>query len=123
MPGGSRLAAVAEAGTTFPAFIANLQRLGLRSWVDVRVGTSVEIGSRWQAPIRLLFIDGDHSYEATRVDVETWSRHIIPGGIMVFHDVGVWPGVTQMYQELISANSIWKQVAKVRSLRAAQRAM
>jgi predicted O-methyltransferase YrrM len=119
--GSHRVAAVAETGTTFPAFIANLQRSGLRSWVDVRIGASVEIGSAWQGPIRLLFIDGDHSCEATRADVETWSKQVIPGGVMALHDVDVWPGVTQQYRELLAANSTWKQVAKVRSLRVVRR--
>jgi predicted O-methyltransferase YrrM len=119
--GAHCVAAVAETGTTFPAFITNLQRSGLRSWVDVRVGASAKIGSDWQGPIRLLFIDGDHSYEATRADVEIWSKHVAPGGLMALHDVDVWPGVTQAYGELLAAKLAWKQVAKVRSLRVLQR--
>jgi predicted O-methyltransferase YrrM len=87
----------------------------------VRVGASAKIGSDWQGPIRLLFIDGDHSYEATRADVEIWSKHVAPGGLMALHDVDVWPGVTQAYGELLAAKLAWKQVAKVRSLRVLQR--
>jgi predicted O-methyltransferase YrrM len=120
--GAHALAAIAQAGTTFPAFIANLQRAGARNWVDVRVGASVEIGAAWQGPIRFLFLDGDHAYEATRADVETWSKHVVPGGILALHDVDVWPGVSQMVRELLAENSIWKQLARVRSLTLLQRA-
>jgi predicted O-methyltransferase YrrM len=119
--GAHAIAAVAQAGTTFPAFIANLQRVGIRNWVEVRVGASAEIGSGWKGPIRFLFIDGDHSYEATRADVETWSKHLIPGGILALHDVDVWPGVTQMYRELVAEQTTWKQLGRVRSLTVLQR--
>ena len=119
--GSHPIAAVAQAGTTYPAFIANLQRLRLRDWVEPRIGSAVEIGAVWRGPIRLLFIDGDHSYEATRDDVETWSKHVVPAGFMALHDVDVWTGVTQLYRELLAANSVWKEVAKVRTLRLLQR--
>jgi glycosyltransferase involved in cell wall biosynthesis len=115
------VATTAQAGTTLPRFLANLQKHKLRDWVDVRIGDSVQVGSTWQGPIRLLFIDGDHSYEATRADVQTWSRHVVPGGIMAFHDVDVWPEVTQMYREFLGSNPGWKEFVKVRSLRGMQR--
>jgi MMP 1-O-methyltransferase len=37
-------------------------------------------------PLRLLFIDGDHSYEAARDDYARWSRLVAPGGHLLFHD-------------------------------------
>jgi glycosyltransferase involved in cell wall biosynthesis len=115
------VAALAQTGTTLPSFLANLQKRNLRDWVDVRVADSVHVGATWQGPIRLLFIDGDHSYEATRADVETWSKHVVPGGIIAFHDVEVWPGVTQMYREFTASNPGWKEFFKVRSLWGVQR--
>jgi hypothetical protein len=57
-----------------------------------------------------------------RADVETWSKHVIPGGILALHDVDVWPGVSQMVRELLAENSTWKQLARVRSLTLLQRA-
>jgi predicted O-methyltransferase YrrM len=38
------------------------------------------------APIDLLFIDGDHSYEGLRADWEGWSASIAPGGVVGLHD-------------------------------------
>jgi glycosyltransferase involved in cell wall biosynthesis len=111
----------AEAGTTLPAFLANLEKLGLRNWVDARVGSSTDVGSKWQGAIRLLFINGDHSYEATRFDTETWSKYLVPGGIMIFHDVHVWPGLTEFYRELLRISHLWKEVCKIRSMRMVQR--
>jgi hypothetical protein len=69
----------------------------------------------------LLFIDGDHSDEATREDIQTWSRHVVRDGIMAFHDVDVWPGVTREYRKFLVSNPSWKEIFKVRSLRMVQR--
>jgi len=116
-----RVAEIVQTGTTLPAFIDNLQRCGVRECIEVRVGSSAEVGAAWQGPIRLLFIDGDHSYEAAQADIATWSRHVVAGGIMAFHDIGVWPGVTRAYQEFLAANSSWNEVCWVHSLRLVRR--
>jgi len=34
----------------------------------------------------LVFVDGDHSEEGCRRDIENWFRRLAPGGHMVFHD-------------------------------------
>jgi glycosyltransferase involved in cell wall biosynthesis len=115
------VARIAESGSTLSAFLANVDRFGLRDWVEVRVGSSLEVGSAWRGPIRLLFIDGDHSYDATAKDVETWSKYVVNDGIMAFHDVDFWPGVTQFYREFLAVNPGWKEVCRVLSLRMAQR--
>ncbi len=111
------LPAIINDGSTLPIFEENLRRMGLRDWVEPHVGSSAEIGATWNEPIRLLFIDGDHSVEGSTVDVNTWSKFIVPGGVMVFHDVDVWPGVTQVYNALVSQNDRLQEVARVRSLR------
>jgi hypothetical protein len=49
------IAAIVETGSVLPQFEANLTRFGLRESVDIRVGSSVEVGSSWNGPIRLLF--------------------------------------------------------------------
>ncbi|KAF0127066.1 MAG: cephalosporin hydroxylase-like protein [Elusimicrobia bacterium] len=35
----------------------------------------------------LLFIDGDHSYEAVKRDYDTYARFVKPGGVVAFHDI------------------------------------
>ena len=39
------------------------------------------------APVDVLFIDGDHSYEGVKQDFETYSRLVRPDGLIFFHDV------------------------------------
>ncbi len=121
-PGGSHpIPELVQVGSTLPAFLANLKRLGLETSVEPRVGASIELGATWSGPIRLLFIDGDHSYAASRADWECWSRHVVPGGIIAFHDIGVWPGVTQFYERLLQSDPRVREVGRVRTLRLVRR--
>ncbi len=38
------------------------------------------------AVIDLLFIDGDHTYEGCKLDIDIWHQRVVPGGSIVFHD-------------------------------------
>ncbi len=39
-----------------------------------------------QEPLDLVFIDGDHSYECVRQDIDSWMPKVRPGGILAGHD-------------------------------------
>ena len=39
------------------------------------------------APVDLLFIDGDHSYEGVAADYRLYRPLVRPGGLIVFHDI------------------------------------
>src|SRR5262245_54336405 len=47
-------------------FETNLREAGVREVVDVHQGRSHDEAASWHSPIDLLFVDGDHSYEACR---------------------------------------------------------
>ena len=51
-------------------FEANLREVGLRNLVDVRQGRSHEQAHSWHEPIDLLFLDGNHEYEAVKQDFD-----------------------------------------------------
>lgn len=106
---------IVTSGSTLPKFTENLAAHGLSNFVEPKVGDSSEIGSCWDAPIRLLFIDGDHSYEATKKDFDIWSKHVPSGGVVAFHDVGGWPGVTKFFDE-ICLNPTWSVVGRIHSV-------
>ena len=51
----------------------------------------------------LVFVDGSHAYDYVRKDSETalrLVRLVRPGGVVLWHDYGVWPGVNQALEEL-----------------------
>ncbi len=66
----------------------NSVRRGEVQWVEK---FSFEAAKEWNTPIDLLFIDGDHSYEAVARDWEDWHRFVVPGGVVLLHDARVFP--------------------------------
>ena len=61
------------------------KELGKR-WHQIH-GDSKEAGATWKhGPVDLVFVDGEHSYEGCKADVEAWLPHIKDGGIIAVHD-------------------------------------
>jgi len=90
-----------EEGTTYRRFTDNLERAGVIAHVEPRVATSLEAAADWDGrPIRLLFIDGDHGYEAAKADLDAWLPHVAAGGYVVLDDViDAFPGVQRLFAE------------------------
>ena len=108
-------------GTTFHKFIENINSLGLIDYVDTIIATSEEAVKNWTKTIRLLFIDGNHSYENTKQDFCLWFPFVCNKGIICFHDVGTWEGCTKFYQELIQSSNKVREIADVLTLRVVQK--
>jgi predicted O-methyltransferase YrrM len=66
----------------------NLRKANLDWHKVVRVlGRSQNIGKYWPYNYDFVFIDGDHSEQGVRGDIEAWVKNINPmGGIVAFHD-------------------------------------
>lgn len=47
---------------------------------------SQNVGKNWTRPIDFLFIDGDHTYEAVKEDIELFSSHVVKGNYVFLHD-------------------------------------
>lgn len=108
---------LAQEGTTLHRFERNLRQLDLLHHVVPVVASSEVAATGWSGPIRLLFIDGDHSYEASKRDFELWSKFVVPKGAICFHDIGVWPGVTRCYEEILASDTAYRVQASFESLR------
>src|SRR6202043_3903805 len=51
-------------------------------------------------PIRLLWIDGDHSYEGAKKDLDGFLPRLVPGGVVAFHDaLNAFPGPIRVFVE------------------------
>jgi Methyltransferase domain len=48
----------------------------------------------------LVFVDGSHAKEYVIKDSDTAFRLATKGGLVIWHDYGVWEGVTQALEEL-----------------------
>lgn len=110
-------------GTLYKQFMANLKFHGLDEQVIPISAPSPDAARQWDGrPIRLLFIDGEHSYEATRSDFQAWESFVEREGVIVFHDVGEsWPGVTRFFTEATASTGDWHCSIACGSLRAIRR--
>ena len=107
-------------GSLLPAFLENIKTAGLADHITPVEACSTAAAATWSKPIRLLFIDGDHSFAASKKDFETWSPHVVPDGLIAFHDIPVWPGVTRYFDRLL-AQGEYQCILAVESLRVVRR--
>ena len=83
---GSELDSV-DAESPRAEFQRNLVAHGVADHVDLVPTTSEAAAIAMPPePIRLLFIDGLHTYEAVAADIRDWAPRVVPGGIIVFDD-------------------------------------
>jgi len=61
-------------------------------WIIFERKNSLVAAGEWKCQkeqaVRLLFIDGDHSYEGCKNDILAWTPYLVPGGILAIHDYG-----------------------------------
>jgi predicted O-methyltransferase YrrM len=107
--------------------LADYQRLGLRGaaqywrlWLNLALygarariikATSQSALKKVHTKFNLLFIDGDHSYEACARDVHSYAPYLQSGGTLILHDateVG-WPGPIRLARELRDSDA-WELV-------------
>ena len=110
-------AVVKEEGTTYHHFVEHLEAEGLFDHVRPIIAASAVAARAWNGgAIRLLFIDGDHRYEAVKQDFELWSPHVAPGGWVVFDDATEhYPGVVRFTNELLADGAHWQHQQKTAS--------
>jgi predicted O-methyltransferase YrrM len=72
---------------------------GYQYVVEPHRGRSLDIASTFAQRIDLLFIDGDHSYEACHGDVNSWLPLVKAGGCVILHDLGWAEGVKRVVNE------------------------
>jgi predicted O-methyltransferase YrrM len=105
--------------------LACYQRLGFRGaaqycmlWLNLTLygarariikATSQSALKKLHTKFNLLFIDGDHSYEACARDVQSYSPYLQLGGTLILHDAieGGWPGPIKLARELSDSDN-WR---------------
>jgi methyltransferase family protein len=86
-------------GGASSAFRENVARAGVAGHVEPVVARSNDVAAGWTTPVRLVWIDGNHSFEQARDDLRNWAPHVVPGGIVAFHDTYQWDGVRRVVDE------------------------
>lgn len=72
--------------TSFDEFLQSLKKAGVEQQVEVHKAYSQEVAKSWTRPIRLLWIDGDHTYVGAQSDFDLFSPFVIEGGVIALHD-------------------------------------
>lgn len=68
-------------------FRPNLKAAGVDQFVEFHQTYSSELAKVWDRPIRLLWIDGDHTYAGVKSDFDLFSPFLADGAIIAMHDV------------------------------------
>jgi predicted O-methyltransferase YrrM len=110
---------------TLPHFRRTVHDAGLEAFVVAVVGDSPTVGRHWTTPLSLLFIDGGHGEDPAHRDYETWTPHLVDGGILAIHDVFPDPAdggrpPYEIYRRAIDSGSFTEERA-VGSLRVLRR--
>lgn len=91
-------------GITFPEFKKRLKKCKVDDIVYPIVNYSeLAYKAGFNGPIEMLFLDGEHRYNYVKMDMELWGKHVVSGGIIIFHDSG-HPGVKRVIDEMIRNN-------------------
>lgn len=103
----------------FRRWCEQIDGMKLKDFVTPIRSESSEFSPLFSHPIGLLFIDGDHSYDAVARDFSSWSSKVVEGGVVAFHDYRkrrVGQGVTQFVDELLARSPEWTWEGIVDSL-------
>ncbi|OGP82679.1 MAG: hypothetical protein A2Z08_11135 [Deltaproteobacteria bacterium RBG_16_54_11] len=110
---------------TFKEFRRIIEKAALAETVVPIVCGSAVAARLWATPLSLVFIDGGHSYEAALTDYECWSRHIMPEGYLLIHDIFIDPaqGGQAPYEvyKLAKASGLFQELSMIKTLGVLQR--
>jgi predicted O-methyltransferase YrrM len=111
---------------TLPFFRRTIQRAGLEEEVVAVVGRSTTVSRWWATPLALLFIDGGHGEQPARDDYEGWAPKVMPGGLLLIHDVfpdpadGGRPPYEQIYLPALASGE-FEEIDALGSMRVLRR--
>ena len=87
-------------------FYNNLQAYGVQARVEFFQMRSDKLAETWNKPLKILWIDGDHTYTGVLNDLTLFEKHLKPGAIVCFHDVlHEFEGPIRIFMEKILLSS------------------
>lgn len=84
------------------AFFRNLFTMKFASLVRLINASSEVVAPGWDKPVSLLFIDGDHRYDAVYMDFALWRPHLFDGAVVIFQDAP-GPGPAAVIRDNVAA--------------------
>ena len=108
---------------TYKDFINNIKRHNLTKKIKPLRLTSREAAKKINKSISLLFIDGDHSYQAVSQDFKDYYPKLQIGGTIAFHDTISWPGPRKLVTQQLYFGNHFKNIRLVGSITYAQKTL
>ncbi len=105
---------------TFDEFRRNMDRVGASDVVRPLVMTSAEAARGFREKASLVWIDGAHEYEMVLIDIDSWTPHLAPGGIVAFHDTN-WEGPARVVKERLYRGRDFRNIRFTESIVWAER--
>jgi MMP 1-O-methyltransferase len=102
-------------------FLANIKQAAVDEQVVPMIMTSEAAAQKWDKPIRLLWIDGDHRYEPANLDFKLWEPFVVEGGIIAMHDTIRKKGPKKVLWENIFRSSRFQDIAIVDNITATKK--
>jgi len=103
--------------STLEIFTDIIKKVGLERHIEPFKGTSVDYSQLHKIPLRMAFIDGDHTYDGVKKDVFALSDMIVENGYLCFHDYSnSFPGVVRAVDELVIKSDNYRDIYLVKSL-------
>ena len=107
--------------STYQDFLANVAGACVSELVIPHRALSTQVAQTWDGPIRFLWIDGDHSYRGAKDDFDGFIRHLVPGGVVAFHDaLNMFAGPIRVFVEDVLRSGSFGPAGFVHSIAWAQ---
>jgi hypothetical protein len=72
--------------SSFDDFLDTIRSASLEEQVEVHCAFSQEVAAGWDRMIRMLWIDGDHTYKGTKADFDLFSPYLAEDATVALHD-------------------------------------
>ena len=110
-----------QAASSYQDFLDSIQSAGVAAHVEPRAEYSTAVAKSWNRPIRFLWIDGDHTYEGAKSDLDGFFPHVVPSGVVAFHDaLSNFPGPIRVFVEGVLRSERFGPAGFVQSIAWAQ---
>jgi predicted O-methyltransferase YrrM len=107
--------------SSYKDFLHSIHAAGVSDHVEPHVAYSTDVANSWSRPIRLLWIDGDHSYEGAKRDLDGFLPHLVPVGVVALHDaLNTFPGPIRVFVENVLRSDRFGPAGFVHSIAWAQ---
>lgn len=107
--------------SSYEDFLSNIRAAGVSNHVEPHAAYSKDVANSWDQTIRILWIDGDHSYEGAKNDLGGFLPHLVPSGVVAYHDaLNNFPGPIRVFVEDILRSDRFGPAGFVQSIAWAQ---